>query len=355
MRKTLLLLTTMALALLLAAGVALAATVTCQVGVACNGTSSGDTITGTNSNDTIKGLGGNDSISARDGIDKINGGPKNDTMDGGLGNDTYQFADNWGADRISADSGGVDTLNFAALTSTFTGGGGVTVNLNSDGSTLCPPTANGCFSIAGSFIENLVGTRFNDNLTGNPSKNQFTGGAGTDLMFGQAGNDTYKGYGTAPASGVDNINDTAGSLDKLNLASFNKGCGDQPAPGPGCNPQFTYGTNGGDVVNHLVMDFADGSSIWLFNYFDGTVTGPEFCASGSGPGLIETIIFADDSNVDFDQVMNDPRIGDCAPPAAGADSPAGVQQQPQGSIQGVVLQTPEPSTSSATLTAGLQR
>jgi hypothetical protein len=39
MRKTLLLLTTMALALLVAGGVALAATITCQVGVVCNGTS----------------------------------------------------------------------------------------------------------------------------------------------------------------------------------------------------------------------------------------------------------------------------------------------------------------------------
>ena len=71
MRKTLLLLTTMALALLVAGGVALAATVTCQVGVACNGTSSADTITGTTSNDTIKGLGGNDTIKALDGIDAV--------------------------------------------------------------------------------------------------------------------------------------------------------------------------------------------------------------------------------------------------------------------------------------------
>jgi hypothetical protein len=45
MRKTLLLLTTMTLALLLAGGVALAATITCKVGVTCKGTSSADTIT----------------------------------------------------------------------------------------------------------------------------------------------------------------------------------------------------------------------------------------------------------------------------------------------------------------------
>src|SRR5215216_1347018 len=132
MRKTLLLLTTMALALLVAGGVALAATVTCQVGVTCNGTTSADTITGTTSNDTIKGLAGNDTISALDGIDKIDGGPNNDTMDGGAGNDTYLFANFWGIDRISADSGGVDTLSFAPTTQA-----GVSAGLSGAGPTIC--------------------------------------------------------------------------------------------------------------------------------------------------------------------------------------------------------------------------
>jgi Ca2+-binding RTX toxin-like protein len=115
MRKTVLLLTTIALALLLAGGVALAATKQCQVGVISKGTTGNDTITGTNKNDTIKGLAGNDNISARDGIDKIDGGPNNNTMDGGPGNDTYKFFTNWGIDRIFADSGGVDTLAFPPL------------------------------------------------------------------------------------------------------------------------------------------------------------------------------------------------------------------------------------------------
>src|SRR5688572_7268856 len=116
MTKTLLVLTTMTLALLVGGGVALAATVTCNVGVVCNGTSSADTITGTNSNDTINGLAGNDSISARDGIDKINGGTQNDTMNGGAANDSYRFSNNLGADRISADSAGVDTIDWSRVT-----------------------------------------------------------------------------------------------------------------------------------------------------------------------------------------------------------------------------------------------
>src|SRR5215218_5508375 len=182
MRKTLLLLTTMALALLLAAGMALAAPITCQVGVTCKGTSSADTITGTTSNDTIKGRGGDDTITALDGKDKIDGGPNNDTMDGGAGNDTYLFANFWGIDRISADSGGVDTLSFAPHATAYTTfpGAGVSASLVGDGATTCADLnlGNPCYTIEGSFIENLIGTSFTDALEGNELKNKIDSGAG---------------------------------------------------------------------------------------------------------------------------------------------------------------------------------
>ena len=200
MRKTVLLLTTMSLALILAGGVALAATKQCQVGVLCNGTSSADAITGTASNDTINGLAGNDRISARAGIDKINGGSNNDTMNGGFGNDTYKFATYWGADSISADSGGVDTLSFAQHSTAYPNGLGVGAYLTGDGSTLCPPDSNPCFTIqGGDYIENLVGTRFADGLFGNTLNNRINSGGGGDFsepnyMDGQAGGDTYAGY-----------------------------------------------------------------------------------------------------------------------------------------------------------------
>ena len=108
-------------------------------------------------------------------------------------------------------------------------------------------------------------------------------------------------------------------------------------------------------MRHLILIFADGSRIEVLNYFDGTAPVPvdqqdrRYCASGPGPGLIETIIFADD-NVDFAQFMNDPRIGACPQTAAGAETTASVQQQAPGSIQGVALKTTEPSTGSTTLT-----
>src|ERR671911_2175469 len=229
MRKTLLLLTTMALALLVAGGVALAATVTCQVGVTCNGTSSDDTITGTTSNDTINGLGGNDTISALDGIDKIDGGTQNDTMDGGAANDSYRFSNNFGVDSISADSAGVDTIDFSRFTTSGVGFG-------LTGPTACPPTQPLCIALGGNFIENLIGTGFTDSLTGNPSKNQITSGDGgswdpntgnvtsNESMDGLASADTYKGYAPGgQANGVDLIRDTGGStnIDKLVLTKLN--------------------------------------------------------------------------------------------------------------------------------------
>jgi Ca2+-binding RTX toxin-like protein len=353
MRKTLLLLTTMALALLLAAGVALAATVTCQVGVACNGTSSGDTITGTTSNDTIKGLGGNDTIRALEGIDKINGGPNNDTMNGGPGNDTYQFASFWGADRISADSAGVDTLTFAPHSQPYTSdpfpGAGVSASLTADGSTLCPPDLNPCYTIQGSFIENLIGSAFTDELLGNAKNNQITSGDGGswdpfftgnitsyEYLDGQAGADTYKGYAPGgQANGVDVIRDTGGStnIDKLILTGFNL-----------ADVSFSQhaGTQGSANIDSLVMVLPDNDLIFLWTYFQGTSTNA--CANAAGTGLIETISFADDPNVDFAQVKE---LLGCS--AAGSVQATQEGPQPQSFTQ------PESSNGTNGVATNLQR
>jgi Ca2+-binding RTX toxin-like protein len=353
MRKTLLLLTTMALALLLAAGVALAATVTCQVGVACNGTSSADTITGTTSNDTIKGLGGNDTIRALDGVDKINGGPNNDTMNGGPANDTYLFANFWGADRISADSAGVDTLSFAPHTQPYTSfpGAGVSASLTGDGSTLCPPDLNPCYTIQGSFIENLIGTRFTDELLGNEFKNQITSGDGGswdpftgqistyEFLDGFASADTYKGYAPGGATnGVDVIRDTGGStnIDKLILTGFNLN-----------DASFFQqaGTSGSSNIDSVVIVLPGNELIYLWTYFQGTSTNA--CANAAGTGLIETISFADDPNVDFAQVK---QLLGCS--AAGSGQATGTMQeglQPQSFTQ------PESSNGTNGVATNLQR
>src|SRR5829696_1935017 len=348
MRKTLLLLTTMALALLVAGGVALAATVTCQVGVACNGTSSEDTITGTTSNDTIKGLAGNDTISALDGIDKINGGPNNDTMDGGAGNDTYLFANFWGIDRISADSGGVDTLSFAPTTL-----GGVSAGLSGTGPTICEDLNRGdpCYTIEGSFIENLIGTSFTDELFGNELNNKIDSGDGGswdpvtgqitsyEFMNGLAGADTYQGYAPGgTANRVDLIRDSGGStnVDKLSLTQFNL------ADARFFQYAATLNSANSDT---LLIRLPDGQLIFLWTYFQGTTT--DACANASGKGLIERISFADDSNVDFAQVK---QLLGCS--AAGSEQATGTMQ---AGLQPQSFRQPESSHGTNGVATNLQR
>jgi hypothetical protein len=75
MRRTILLLTTMALTLLVASGVALAVTKI--------GTDGPDTLSGTNRSDTLVGKGGNDTLFSRAGNDVLLGGPGKDRLVGG--------------------------------------------------------------------------------------------------------------------------------------------------------------------------------------------------------------------------------------------------------------------------------
>ena len=75
MRRTVLLLATMALTLLVASGVALAVT---RIG-----TDGPDTLRGTKGNDNLIGKGGNDKLLALAGNDTLLGGPGKDTVNGG--------------------------------------------------------------------------------------------------------------------------------------------------------------------------------------------------------------------------------------------------------------------------------
>ena len=75
MRRTMLLMATMALTLLVASGVALAVTKI--------GTDGPDTLKGTNGDDTLIGKGGNDTLFALRGQDQLLGGPGKDVLAGG--------------------------------------------------------------------------------------------------------------------------------------------------------------------------------------------------------------------------------------------------------------------------------
>lgn len=118
-RRTLLLMATMAAALIVACGVALARDVQCEPNVQCNGTNKDDLLVGTDGidnmvalkgDDVLKGYGGDDNtMRGYQGNDRLLGGPGDDHMDGGTGKDVlkggdgfdvYIFEQNWGKETI---------------------------------------------------------------------------------------------------------------------------------------------------------------------------------------------------------------------------------------------------------------
>jgi Ca2+-binding RTX toxin-like protein len=92
-KRIMLAMTLMALALALSAGVALAANVICAGGL-CPGTPQDDTITGSSSADDIRAKGGDDRVdaggSANGTADVVKGGPDDDTIDGEGGDDVLE-------------------------------------------------------------------------------------------------------------------------------------------------------------------------------------------------------------------------------------------------------------------------
>jgi Ca2+-binding RTX toxin-like protein len=120
MRKTVLLLTSMVLALLLASGVVLAETVNCDFSTSdnpCFGTAVADTLYGTPYADYIYGQGGNDKIYGFEGDDIHLTGEQwdrpsrdgNDRVYGGLGRDSIYWL--FGGADVAKGHGGGDFIN----------------------------------------------------------------------------------------------------------------------------------------------------------------------------------------------------------------------------------------------------
>ena len=111
MRRTVLALTTMAAALILGSGIALAAAV--------SGTQGNDTLRGTIRVDQIYGLNGNDTLDAYRGSDELYGGAGNDNLNAGPGQDELYggsgidnlFGGDGGDFINSADQGGEDLVD----------------------------------------------------------------------------------------------------------------------------------------------------------------------------------------------------------------------------------------------------
>src|SRR5829696_4265099 len=152
MKKLALLFASAVLAVLLAGGVALAATISCpnRGGNLCVGTNSGDIMSGTDKADEMRGRGGPDSIVGDAGYDELHGGAGQDllkgskgkdTLGGGLGYDdlrggtgddtfdagpgdaSYHFLDSWGRDIIkgTGSDGGRGYLHLHNNLSTSSG------------------------------------------------------------------------------------------------------------------------------------------------------------------------------------------------------------------------------------------
>jgi Ca2+-binding RTX toxin-like protein len=204
-RKAILLLTTMATALVLTSGVALAAVIQCT-GWFCQGTPNADTITGTASVDFIHGLAGSDDIRARDGGDLLWGGPGRDTLNGGASVDQYIFEDGWGADTIAADEpGSNDLVDFATLTSV------VTVDLASSNDVKASSGTNTVSWSSTALIKRVSGGRAGDSIKGNGAGNDLSGSGGNDQIFGRRGNDVLHGdtpCGSLCATDLDAGDDT---------------------------------------------------------------------------------------------------------------------------------------------------
>jgi len=316
MRRTVLLLATTALALIAAGGIALAATFTCTTNP-CDGTTDDDVITGTVNAETINGRAGNDEISARDANDTLNGEDGNDTLlgengtdrlNGGAGNDTlngspsnpdteslnayydyYLLTPNWGQDTITDSRGrGVISVADAASGAAMPN---LTVNLVSDPTRPEVSDGNG----------NTVNWETNDvmvAITGARDDVISQRPKASNGLNGGAGSDTYTGY-TSDPTGADSISDPSGTADVLDLSSRSLESARWTTP---------YTSN----ARTLRLDFHGGfflcieencDYIDIAHYFDNT--SPDVCASGPGPGVIETIKFAlPDDQVGFEQVKN---------------------------------------------------
>jgi Ca2+-binding RTX toxin-like protein len=221
-RRAVLLITTMTAALVVASGVALAATITCTGGL-CVGTSQDDTMNGTNRKDTMRGRGGDDTIRGREqgdivlgqadndtllgqeGSDKLTGGTGDDALSGGVtGNDAYAFAEGWGQDRLTDDFSGRDTLDFSTLTSD------VRVILiasadydeaSDDTNTLNFPSTVVIEDVMGGAGDDVIGA---NTAAGTDANNhRFFGNGGGDLLEGGRGNDVLNGGAGADLYGFD--------------------------------------------------------------------------------------------------------------------------------------------------------
>jgi len=212
--RAILLFTTMAAALVVACGVALAADIMCPNRPTgdCVGTNNADTMTGTNQADNMRGRGGEDTMQGRGGADDLDGGDGIDEIYAGLGNDklaggpnpsavapeklaggdgddSYFFEEGWGDDKITdAESSGKDALVFSSSVKRLN------VNLASiNGRGEIYAEGGTLFFSAAVEIEDVEGGNNRDVVRGNGAPNNFVVKDGNDSLYGRDGDDVLIG------------------------------------------------------------------------------------------------------------------------------------------------------------------
>jgi len=219
-----------------------------------------------------------------DGNNVLDGDVGSDTLIGGTGNDTY-YVNLIDDVVIEKANEGIDTVISSAEA--------YTVSTNVENLTLAEGIA---LNAAGNDLDNI--------LIGNSNNNILFGNAGNDTLIGNAGNDLY--LGLSSTSGADIIQDNSGSLDSASFTGI-------------MTNQVTWSaidTNSDTFVDRLLVELGNGNSVAISNYFDNTATTAG--NSGQGTGLIESLLFDDDSDVTFNEVQS--LLAASAKPSSGNDN-----------------------------------
>ena len=144
-----------------------------------------ENIIGGSGADTLFGNTLENSLTGNAGDDKLLGAAGNDVLLGGANNDTYMFVPTSvaEADQLTENANeGIDTLNFAYLTSS------VVVNLGS--TSIQSVNLNRTLKLNSlSTFENAVGGTGSDTLLGNALANRLAGGSGDNILVGLEGGD----------------------------------------------------------------------------------------------------------------------------------------------------------------------
>ena len=196
-------------------------------------------------------------------------------------NDVYSFTDDFAMLRnlqtgrrvIDDTNGGVDWLNFAAVSGTLSvnmvAGGAIQVN----GTTLAT-LATGATDFerlqAGDGADALTGNALANMIYGGRGSDRINGGAGNDLLFGESGNDTLSGntgndtisggrgsdvFVFGRSFGVDRITDMTDNADTLHL--------DDAIWGGGLTVAQVLSNFGTVVAGSVVLEFAPALVITL--------------------------------------------------------------------------------------------